>query len=190
MVKDGGLIPIYEFASRLCAAKNTFVLVVRENCYNPPPLDMINKENTWDMKLDEHCGWPRLTYIEAPENKFGEFFEYFENEKSSNDTQIYRFSSVRDAAKQRPVDWEKHGPKLTPEEVVVDCRSLSMKTKSRQNENVSTLKTQNDMWNEKPIAAFACETTSYEWYQSCTSLPEQGQILHAVLSKDGENVEL
>ena len=152
---------------------------------------MINKDNTWDMKLDKHCGWPRLTYIEAPyKKKFGEFFEYFENEKSSNDTQIYRFSSVRDAAKQRPVDWEKHGPKLTPEEVVVDGRLLSLKTKIRQNENVSTLKAQNDMWIERPIASFVYETTSWKWYQSCTSLPEQGQILHAVLSKDGKNIEL
>ena len=191
MVKDGGLIPIYEFASRLCAAKNTHVLVVREECCQYIPESMLNKENTWDMKLDDHCGWPRLTYIKAPHEKFGEFFEYFENEKSSNDTQIYRFSSVRDAAKQRPVDWEKHGPKLTPEEVVVDGRSLSLKTKVRQNENVSTLKTQNDMWNERPIAIFVCETTFYGgWSQSCTSLPEQGQILHAVQSKDGENVEL
>ena len=194
-MNDGGLIPIYEFASRLCAAKNTHVLVVQEKCNNflifRLSESMLNKENTWDMKLDKHSGWPRLTYIKAPRKKFGEFFEYFENEKSSKDTQIFRFSSVRDAAKERPEDLEKHGPKLTPEEVVVDGRSLSLKTKVRQNENVSTLKTQNDMWNERPIAIFVCETTFYGgWSQSCTSLPEQGQILHAVQSKDGENVEL
>ena len=85
------------------------------------------------------------------------------------------------AANIKPVNWEDHGAKLTPEEVVVDGRSASLKAKSRQSENMNTLTTNYEMWQDRPKSIFIYKMQKeYDWFQSCTILHEQGQIMHAV----------
>ena len=106
MTIDGYLIPVYEYASRLSAGKSAHVLFVQEDFYLYRPEDHVNTDKTWEMKLDKHSGWSRLTYIIADYEKFGEFYPHYKNEKDENDKNGFTFSPGLLAANIKPVEWK------------------------------------------------------------------------------------
>ena len=87
VTRDCGLIPVIEYMSRLSAGESSHVLFVQELNHSIDVKDSVNRDNTWEMKQDNHCGWSRLTYVRTM--KFGGFWQYFAKENKENDKSIF-----------------------------------------------------------------------------------------------------
>ena len=88
VTRDCGLIPVVEFMSRLSAGESSHVLFVNEYEFDVRDVeDLVSEDHTWDMKLDDHRGWSRLTFVET--RKFCEFWQYFAKKNEENDKRVF-----------------------------------------------------------------------------------------------------
>ena len=86
VTKDGDLIAVYEYISRLCVGLKTHVLYVLD--WFSLHLGQLNARhinattNWWELKLDNHSGWSRMNCVNTG---VGEFCEYFRRQQSVQD---------------------------------------------------------------------------------------------------------
>ena len=185
---EGDPICIYEYISRLCRGERTHILYVLD--WFSLHLGQLNAAhlnataNFWELKLDDHRGWPRMNCVNTG---VGEFCDYFRKQRELHDQNVFMFPFHLDAGAFNPTTWRSV---KAPEQVVVDVRSETMKDFTRKGQPTRTLKNTFEVWNDKPqLVASELVDSSGIWNQSVDYLKECSQIVHICMGADNATVD-
>ena len=99
-----------------------------------------------------------------------EFCLYFSRQRTHHGQHVFQFPFHLDAGDLKPTPWASVEE---PEQVVIDMRTDLMKTRARANLAQRTLKSECDVWEERPKIV-ACEEVGSLglWNQSVDKLTD------------------